>query len=690
MLDLNSFVLPACLGNSSRPDAHTNEAYDEFVFGMSAEDRVSLVQMLKSANADDIVLSVTLSSGCSFDAKRMNLTDGNTLFVIEPVKKLVPADSAKFVGYRSDSSVAGFTTTEDLKILDHNNAANQLVNSLNGIMKSKDLSSFFPTGALRFLEDDGSDISFTTKIKNRQFEVRVRKSQNAGQLIVRIDEKTNTADIARILKKQMEPYQSVLKTLKIGFFQSTPSGKLLMVNEQFAKILGYDSPEQFLEMVPDAHTIYVDSGRRDRLMSHLRQSGQILDSETEIYRKDGSIAKVSGTMVAVKNDTEQVILIQGTVLDISADTKNDKILRLLKNTLVDVNDSINIADLNDEIIYVNRAFTEMYGYEPQEVVGKKSSIFWSGVQAYDDNAPNVKDTVLDQGGYRTEVINRRKDGSEMIVSLSASVIKDDLDNPIAFIAIARDITADRETEKNLIEAKQKAEEASQLKSVILSNMSHELRTPLTGIIGFASILLEQLEDSTDSDTTYFLDNIKKAGERLLQTMNNILLLAELESRTVDLKYSDTNLHSLLVQCRKLNRDSVRESGLTIDVSCDPELSVVTDKNLLMQIMSPLVDNAIKFTEEGGIILSAGYVDDRHIYISVKDSGIGIDPGHAEKIFEPFTQVSSGIRRKYQGTGLGLHICKRYTDVLGGNLVVISEPEKGAEFKIILPIYQLKA
>ncbi len=215
-------------------------------------------------------------------------------------------------------------------------------------------------------------------------------------------------------------------------------------------------------------------------------------------------------------------------------------------------------------------------------------------------------------------------------------------------------------------------------------MSHELRTPLTGIIGFASILLEQLEDTKDNDTIYFLDNIKKAGERLLQTMNNILLLAELESRTVDLKFSETNLSNLLNQCRKINLEPAHESGLSIAVECDPDLKAMTDKNLLMQIMSPLIDNAIKFTEEGTIVLSAGLDDNQDFFISVKDTGIGIDSEYVEKIFEPFTQVSSGIRRKYQGSGLGLHISKRYVDMLEGRLIVISSPGGGAEFRIVLP------
>lgn len=639
--------------------------------------------MLLCAGVENTSLSFTLKTGNSFAAKKLLLANGESLFVFDeyPKQNQLPTDS--YVGYRKDSSVPGITADRDLQILDLNTAAEELLCSMNGALSVDKLKDFFPPDALRFVFDIDSEVAFTTKVCNRQFEIRARQSRRVGQLIIRVDEKKSAVDIARILKKQVQPYQSLLKTLRIGFFQSTPSGKFLMVNEEMVRILGYDSKDQFMEEVPDSSNLYVDSARREKLMEHLKVSGQILDSETELYRRDGSVVKVSGTMVSVKNNSNEIILLQGTILDISADSKKDRILKLLKNTLYDVNDSINIANLNDEIIFVNRAFTEMYGYEPEEVIGKKSSIFWSGVRAYESD-PNVKEAVMQDGGYRSEVINRRKDGREMVVSLSASVVKDELDNPIAFIAIARDITKDRESEKALIEAKFKAEEASQLKSVILSNMSHELRTPLTGIIGFASILLEQLEDTQDNDTIYFLDNIKKAGERLLQTMNNILLLAELESRTVDLKFSETNLSNLLNQCRKINLEPAHESGLSIVVKCDSDLTAMTDKNLLMQIMSPLVDNAIKFTEEGTIVLSAGLEDNQDFFISVKDTGIGIDSEYVEKIFEPFTQVSSGIRRKYQGSGLGLHISKRYVDMLKGRLIVISSPGGGAEFRIVLP------
>jgi len=683
LIDLNSFVLPACSGTLTKPDTHQNEAYKKLLASLCDEEKHKLTNMLLCAGVENTSLSFKLKTGNSFAAQKLLLANGESLFVFDeyPKQKQLPADS--YVGYRKDSSVPGITADRDLQILHLNTAAEELLCSMNGSLSEDKLKDFFPPDALRFVFDIDSEVAFTTKVFNRQFEIRARQSQRVGQLIIRVDEKTSAVDIARILKKQVQPYQSLLKTLRIGFFQSTPSGKFLMVNEEMARILGYDSKDQFMEEVPDSSNLYVDSARREKLMEHLKVSGQIVDSETELYRRDGSVVKVSGTMVSVKNNSNEIILLQGTVLDISADSKKDRILKLLKNTLYDVNDSINIANLNDEIIFVNRAFTEMYGYEPEEVIGKKSSIFWSGVRAYESD-PNVKEAVMQDGGYRSEVINRRKDGREMVVSLSASVVKDELDNPIAFIAIARDITKDRESEKALIEAKFKAEEASQLKSVILSNMSHELRTPLTGIIGFASILLEQLEDTKDNDTIYFLDNIKKAGERLLQTMNNILLLAELESRTVDLKFSETNLSNLLNQCRKINLEPAHESGLSIAVECDPDLKAMTDKNLLMQIMSPLIDNAIKFTEEGTIVLSAGLDDNQDFFISVKDTGIGIDSEYVEKIFEPFTQVSSGIRRKYQGSGLGLHISKRYVDMLEGRLIVISSPGGGAEFRIVLP------
>jgi PAS domain S-box-containing protein len=681
--DLDQIALPACLGEPDNPFRETNALFDK-AFGTIGEDGLRVLQTRIGQAAEGKEKYFEAAGAERSRIQVLPATAGRILVVFQPyTDEYSNGASAHPHGYRIDSDIPGFTINEAYEPLTMNEAGRKLLASMPGRQDSISIAELIPAQVVRSVKNLQQAISFSFLIDYRRLEIRVRPSLNSSEYIVRIQDVTHFAENTRLVRHFLNPYENILKNLKIGFYQTTATGRFLIVNEELVRILGYDSTEHFRNEINDAAKLYVDPTRRSQLLEKLKDAGQIVDAETELYRRDGSVAKVTGTIVAVKNRSGEIEYIQGTLLDISAGTRQNRMMKLLRNTLYDVNDSINIADMDDRIIFVNKAFTKMYGWGEEEVIGKRSSIFWSGKFA-GTGQPDIKKVTLENGGYRAEVKNRTKDGRELVVSLSTSVIRDELDNPLAFIAIARDVTREREFEQKLLEAKLKAEETSQLKSVILSNMSHELRTPLTGIIGFASILLEQLSETEDSDTLYFLDNIKKAGERLLQTMNNILLLAELESRKVEYKISETNVNALLEQSRAHFREQAEKSGIRLVVDCEPGLIVQTDKNLMLQVLNTMVDNGIKFTEEGQVTLIGRKLKDGRVLMGVKDTGIGINPAEVSKIFEPFTQLSAGIKRKYQGTGLGLHLCRRYVDLLEVELEVESETGKGAFFKLIMP------
>lgn len=265
--------------------------------------------------------------------------------------------------------------------------------------------------------------------------------------------------------------------------------------------------------------------------------------------------------------------------------------------------------------------------------------------------------------------------------LSTTLVYDDDGNPHAAIGLARDISEEKKIREQLEVQRIKSEEASRLKSNLMANMSHEVRTPLTGIIGFASFLVDQLQDNPD--LLFYVENIKSSGERLLETMNNILMVSEIESNRTKVRFRETRLFNVLHKSMSNNRHLALKTGLQLELSGDENIVVNTDELLLYQILNIIINNALKFTEEGGVHLIASD-HDNHVEIKIKDTGVGISEDFLKKMYTAFEQESAGIRRKFQGVGLGLHICKKYADLIGCQLEVESEKFKGTTFSVKLP------
>lgn len=277
-------------------------------------------------------------------------------------------------------------------------------------------------------------------------------------------------------------------------------------------------------------------------------------------------------------------------------------------------------------------------------------------------------------------------GSISIVSLSLDTEIDfDLLNPFlvqAAFSIEKSII-----QTELLREKQKAQEMNNLKTVFLANMSHELRTPLNGILGFSELLAEQADNQSSKD---MLGVIHKSGLRLLDTLNTILDFSTLESGRVVLKYNAEDVSDFIMESVRPFSAEADRKGLVLlyKPSADPVKGFVV-RGIIQKIVNQLIKNAIKFTNEGKIVVElkkTGNRKEKTFSISVKDTGIGITQEDQRHIFDEFRQGSEGFTRQFEGTGLGLTICKKFTDLLGGTISVESKPGKGSTFTLVLPLY----
>jgi len=243
-----------------------------------------------------------------------------------------------------------------------------------------------------------------------------------------------------------------------------------------------------------------------------------------------------------------------------------------------------------------------------------------------------------------------------------------------------------QSREELIIAKERAEESDRLKSTFLSNMSHELRTPLNGILGFTDILRTELHEEELRQMANF---IHTSGNRLLDTLNSIIDLSIIESNKMEIEYSEIFLKDLVFDSLKLFKASASGKNLELSYGVEDENVVInSDKKILSNLLNNLIDNAIKYTNQGGVKVYAAVNEQQSktwLRLNVSDTGIGIEADKIKNIFDQFRQGSEGHNRQFEGAGLGLTISKKYVEILGGNIKVESKINQGSEFSVFIPV-----
>jgi DNA-binding response OmpR family regulator len=243
----------------------------------------------------------------------------------------------------------------------------------------------------------------------------------------------------------------------------------------------------------------------------------------------------------------------------------------------------------------------------------------------------------------------------------------------------------QESNNKLSIAKQKAEEAHELKSSFLQNLSHEIRTPLNGIMGFSQLL--KIKDLADDVKNSYVDTIYQSSEKLLYIINNIIDLSKIETKQIEIQKGETSLSEIANEIYYSFKSFAANKKLSFEMTSDENnTKIITDKEKTVLILSHLIDNAIKFTAEGRI--SFGFkLNSKAFEFYVEDTGIGIDEDKMDRVFATFSQEENSMARSYEGLGLGLSISKQYVELMGGKIGVDSEKSKGSKFWFSIPYIQ---
>ena len=333
-----------------------------------------------------------------------------------------------------------------------------------------------------------------------------------------------------------------------------------------------------------------------------------------------------------------------------------------------IHDNGQILDINETIVY-------MFGYRRDELLGKNLRDI-----LLPPSHDTIRQHVSTEESMPCEVKGIKKDQSMFPAEIQTKTI---FSHGHTIVGIAlRDITERKQTERELLKAKEIAEAANHSKSQFLARMSHEIRTPMNAIIGLSHLVMQTHLSSKQND---YLRKIQSAAHALLGIINDILDFSKIEAGKLELESIDFYLEDIFTHLSDVVSMKATEKGIEIlfETGKDVPYVLVGDPLRLGQILINLVNNAIKFTETGEIVITTELLevlnDDVKLRFSVKDTGIGIVPEQLAVLFQPFSQADGSTTRKYGGSGLGLVICKRLVEIMRGDIRVNSELGRGSTF-----------
>ncbi len=351
------------------------------------------------------------------------------------------------------------------------------------------------------------------------------------------------------------------------------------------------------------------------------------------------------------------------------------------------NDGVMLIGRDGIVRWVNDGFVRLTGYSFDEMVGSNPGALLNS-DATDPATLKVIEEGRSKGEpFRAELVNKRKDGKDIWIETNQVPVFDDTGRIEVYIAVERDITAAKEYERNLEEARLAAEEGARIKEEFLATMSHEFRTPMNGVIGMAQML--QASDLTE-DQKLYTDTILSSSRALLALINDVLDLSRMNAAGVSLFNVDFDLHACVRDTALLLQTQAKDKGLSLAIEIGPEVPVwVTgDDRRLRQILMNLMGNAVKFTPAGKVTLRVGAEDCPEgvaLTIAVEDTGIGIPEDKLDHVFERFSQADNAISRRYGGTGLGLSISRGLAQAMGGDISVTSQLGQGSCFTLRLTL-----
>ena len=509
-----------------------------------------------------------------------------------------------------------------------------------------------------------------------------------GAVVVEITDSKRTGEA---LRQSEERFRTAFDHAAIGMDLVDLAGRFLQVNAALCALTGYSEPELLTKSFQDithAADLAADLAQVDQLLAGEIRAFQM---EKRYRRKDGTVVWGRITTSLLRDGQGDPLYFISQIEDITARKRTQEELRRsearFRSLIVNATDLITILTADGTILYESPPIERMLGYHGNELVGRNAFDLVhpedrAATRAAFDRA--LADPALEP---MVEFRCRHKDGSwRWLEATGTNLLADD--DVGGFVVNSRDITDRKRANEELRTVLEEAQAANRAKGLFLDMMSHELRTPLQAVLGYSESLLGSPEASLTAEQREDIGYIHKGGGRMIALINQLLDLSRMEAGRLDLATDPVDLVQVIEQVRQDVAPQAAAKALAVQVDLPPFLpEVIGDAERLRQILLNLVGNAVKFTIEGGVHITATVTSTGGVEVAVSDTGIGISREMMPLIFEEFRQVDGNLTRRQGGAGLGLAIARKLAEQMGGNITVSSEPHVGSTFRLHLPVGQ---
>lgn len=527
-----------------------------------------------------------------------------------------------------------------------------------------------------------------------------------------------------------EKYKTIFETSAVAITLTDENERIILWNKYTENLLGMNKNDLYMKPV---ELLYPPEEWRRIRSENIRQKGMQHHLETKMVRKNNELIDVDISLSVLKNHKGRVTGSVGVVRDITqrkmmelelqiahekleqrVKERTAEILKsneLLKQEINErkkaewslkikdgaIASSINaivFVDPTGTVTYVNPSFLNMWGYDSEEEILEKPAVkFWYRKGLYME----AMDATFNKGGWVGELVAEKRDGALFDAQLSANVVKDEENNSICMMASFIDITARKKAEEKLRKSQMRIERQNiqlkkldKLKSNFLNITSHELRTPMCSMKGYVQMLLKKTLGDITEEQKRGLMVILRNVDRLDNLIRDILDISRLESGMMKFITEITDIHKMIGEVAETMRSSADLKHVQINEEIAGKLpELVIDQERIKQVLINLVNNAIKFSPDGTVIIIRAKKEEGNVLFEVQDFGRGIPRDKQKKIFETFYQVDYNMDRTFGGAGLGLAISRGIVLAHGGSIGVESKLGKGSTFGFTLPVKSVK-
>lgn len=495
------------------------------------------------------------------------------------------------------------------------------------------------------------------------------------------------------LKDNKQRFELAMRGANAGLWEYNFHTEEMVWSPHLYRMLGFTNPKQgntwndFLKRIHPNDFDWVTT-----LLKQHWNFKATFDVEFRIRHQNGNYIWVHGFAITEWDKEDTPVKMAGSLINIhqrkTTEKQFDQIHQHNRNILQALDQSaiVAITDPNGIITHVNEQFCHTSGYTRNELIGKTHNIINSGVHDK-EFIQNLWETIQSGNVWEGDICNRAKNGEFYWVKTVIVPYRDETGQPYQFVSLRQDITNHKIAEQELLHTKDKAEQASQLKSQFLKIISHELRTPLNAITGVNQLLADT---PLNDEQKQLCRTLFHSSQALYNLVSDILDFEHLSQNHLELEHAPFNLSQLLNQVIQQNKTTdSNQNQLELQVDNQLPSTLFGDAKRIRQVLTQLLRNASTHTHEGRVILnvSSEWIDTSQnnctLTFSIQDTGCGIPENKINELFDPFTQLELFTTRKTQGLGLGLAICQKIIHNMGGNITVKSVVNQGSTFQFTL-------